>query len=70
MLSNEIKSKEKLNYRPGYDVTVIYTDSTSDMDYPVIFYFESQTEPSDNDLTERITHIGNNIQAEIDKESE
>ena len=63
-LTPKIIKKKKLLHRNGYDITVEFTDGTKK--YGSVFYFESDTEPTDLALADRIAHIQSNIQYDID----
>lgn len=69
MITYQIIEKNKLKYRSGYDIHVVYTDFETNKKYYKIFYFKCESEPSDNDLTDRIDHIKNNVQNMIIEEA-
>jgi len=63
-MTNQIIKKQKLSNRNGYDITVQFRDNGNA--YTKTFYFESETEPTDLELSERIAHIQANVQDSID----
>jgi hypothetical protein len=69
-ITYKILKKEKLFYRSGYDITVKFTDDTTLIEKNVTFYFESEKEPLEKDMLDRLVHIANNVQDSINEENE
>jgi len=66
-ITSQILKKESV--KKGYDIKVKYLDSETGKEYIKVFFFKADSEPSDKDLTERISHIKGNVEDLIVDES-